>query len=468
MSMLIKMLPNELILHTLCMLTDIRDIMSILDSNSDIKQIIIKNFDYIIRNIIINNNHSYPQMSRLIALCYKKNISFKYKLPIIENICDFISNVSKNTIIGDFLDLNMSIKKEEEHEDGVIIPLSKSYTDIYKMYYQCRINKKFNHDDALSASIYLEWEQYNKMLFYLRMNFEPSIAIDMALFNEEELMKVNMIMKQKVNIIHAIRAVNELVTDDNITKALDVFKRGIPFESAIDVVVDELTDDEIENMRKLMIDGIDSNNARQCSIYNEENRRIIVYLYRKNVDIYITRSIIELIDYRINGFIELIDNNVDINDACRAVYDESINEEQFNEFINLIKNKIKFNLAFVIAKNFNSAEIIKFMTIIDFGVDADIAYDVVDIFEDNQISEFLKLVSDGYNNESVYDIVLLYNNNQRILCKEFIKNNLSYNLIESYNEEQITKFLKLINEDNIDFNNAKNIIDNEPSAKRLQ
>ena len=201
---------------------------------------------------------------------------------------------------------------------------------------------------------------------------------------------------------------------------------------------------------------------------NENNKELLPIIDKLFINLKLVCSSPKANSNNILKDIELIDNNVDINDAFHAVFDESINEEQFNEFINLIKNKIKFNLAFVIAKNFNSAEIIKFMTIIDFGVDTDIAYDVVDIFEDNQISEFLKLVSDGYNNESAYDIVLLYNNNQRILCKEFIKNNLSYNLIESYTEEQITKFLKLINEDNIDFNNAKNIIDNEPPAKRLR
>ena len=54
MSMIISKLPYELILNTICMLTDIRDIMSLIDSNPDIKKLIIYNFNYIIKKIEIN------------------------------------------------------------------------------------------------------------------------------------------------------------------------------------------------------------------------------------------------------------------------------------------------------------------------------------------------------------------------------------------------------------------------------
>lgn len=52
MAMIIKHLPIELVLNTLTMFTDIRDIMSFLKSNKDIEKIIINNFNILLRILL--------------------------------------------------------------------------------------------------------------------------------------------------------------------------------------------------------------------------------------------------------------------------------------------------------------------------------------------------------------------------------------------------------------------------------
>ena len=51
--------------------------------------------------------------------------------------------------------------------------------------------------------------------------------------------------------------------------------------------------------------------------------------------------------------------------------------------------------------------------------------------------------------------------------KKDIKNGIKCDLVESYTEEQIGIFIRMINEENVDFNTAKLFIDSmEPPAKR--
>lgn len=464
MSTIIGTLPYELILKTICTLNDIRDVVSFSMSNQDINDIVIKNLNYIIDNLIINNSQSYPQMSLLISSCYKKHADYEHNSYIIRRICNFISSVPKETIIKELNDLNIFIKAQDEPHNSEIAPLSKTPGDIYKMYYHCRINKHFTHDESTYASIYLEWSQFVKMHFYLKMH-KPMESMHIAQLNDEQVIKMNMIVMHDIDIFNAIRAVNEL-TDDGISKALEIFKRGVPINNAIDAV-EELEDHEIDVMCQLINEGIEPTVAHYTSTYFEEHRNIMINLYNKNVDIDLIVDIIEnSSDERINWFIIMIDNNIDEGFASNIVEDETMDDEKFNEFINLIKMDIDNKLARTIVEHFDNTDIIKFITIINFNVSTEIAYDVVDLFSDTQITEFLKLIGDGIDEDDAYDMIMLYNNNQRIMCSFLVKNNLSCDLVENYNDEQITTFLKLINEDGIDFNIAKSIIDGEPSAKR--
>jgi hypothetical protein len=129
--------------------------------------------------------------------------------------------------------------------------------------------------------------------------------------------------------------------------------------------------------------------------------------------------------------------------------------------------KIEYKLARAIVENFENNKIIKFVVIIEHIVNSEMAYDVVDLFDDTQIAQFLKLINDGINEDDAYDMVMLYNDNQRMMCSILIKNGISCDLVESYDDEQISTFIKMINEENVDFYTAKKIIDSmEPPAKR--
>ncbi len=425
------------------MLTDIRDIMSLFDSNPDIKKLIINNFNYIIKKIINNNNTFYPQMSTLISSFYKtiyyynKNNSY-----IIENICDFISIVSKETIIADLNNLNNSITEREEHlfellemNEKMINNYKKTHPhkDIYEKYYNCRINKKFNHIDATRASIYLDTDNFNKMNYYFGMKFEPNIAIDFALLSEEEMMNVNMIMKHKIDIKQAITTVN-LLNNDNIMKALNIFKRGILFENAVDMIDNYMADEVIENIIKIIKEGIEYSIAREISSFDQEEQQRIIKLYR-NKKINIIQTVIQNIDiHRISGFFTLIENNVDENNALNIIQDESIDFIQFNNFIILVEEKIEYKFALNIVKKFDFNQIILFEVIVEYKVDPKIAYNVIDTFEEDQVNEFLTLLNEKINAEIAYDMIMLYDEDERILCKEFMMNNLSYNFVDNYND----------------------------------
>lgn len=453
MAMIINCLPIELVLKTMSMLTDIRDINALINSNQDIKHIIINNFTYIIKNLISNNKISYPQMSIIISCCYNNNlkiIDYKYNELIIYKLCEFINQVPKNEIIS----------------DAYALVFNNLVNTQYQIYYYCRIYEKLTHSESHNAALILDWKEIDKMCIYLSLQCRPMDAIYAAKLIDEEVIKMNMIMENKIDMFNSIRAVNEL-SDDGIIKMLKLVKRGIPPVNAIDAIVD-LEDEDIEIMCQLINEGIEPDVARYSSVYTEEHRHIMLYLFHKNINIDVIIDIIENnFDDRINWFVTMIDNNIDIEFASNIINDENIDNEKFNEFINLIKMNVEYKLARTIIENFDDIKIIKFITIINLGVSIEVAYDVVDLFNNTQITEFLKLINNGIEANTAYDIVILYNDNQRMMCSILIKNNISCELVESYNDEQISTFIRIVNEDNVDFNTAKCFIDSmEPSAKR--
>ncbi len=468
--MIINTLPYELTLNILTMFTDIRDIIALSKSNKDINKIIIKNLNYIIKNIIKNNKLSYPQMSILISCCYNEQHDYKNKIYNIKGICEFISNVSKEIIIKELNDLNENIKKEENQEYRVInneiIPLSKTHDEIYKMYYHCRINKIFEHGDALTTSINLTWEDFLKANFYLGMGFKPNDAIDAAILPDEAIIKMHMLIKNNIGISNAIHCVIEL-SDEDITKMLSLVKRGISPDNAIDIV-GEFEDNEIEIISNFINEGIDYMVARDIVFYPEEYHNIILKLNHKKINMEMIIDVIENYDEeQINWFVIMIDNEIDKDFALEVIKDDDIDEDKFNEFIELIKIKIECKMARTIVKKFESINIIKFIAIINHNVDVEIAFDVIDLFNDKQITKFLILVNDGFDGKNSYDMVMLYDDNQRMMCSIFIKNNISGDLVDNYTDEQIKTFIKMFNEDNVDFNTVKAFIESmEPPAKR--
>jgi hypothetical protein len=212
MSMITNILPYELTLNILTMFSDIRDIIALSKTNDDINKIITENLDYVIKNIIKNNKLSYPQMSKLISSCYNKQDNYESNMYNIKNLCEFISNVSKEIITNEFNQL-IKLINEEEEENGIdtddYIPLSKTHDEIYKMYHHCRINKKFEHADAWFASLRLTWQDFIKTNFYSEMGYKPSDAIYASLFNDEEVIKMNMLIKKKK--LHISIAINCVV-----------------------------------------------------------------------------------------------------------------------------------------------------------------------------------------------------------------------------------------------------------------
>ena len=470
MSMITTILPYELTLNILTMFTDIRDIIALSKSNKDINKIIIKNLNYVIKSIIINNKFSYPQMSTLISSCYNKKHNYKNNIYNIKTASEFISNVSKEIIIKELNDLNDKIKEEENQEyrviDNEIIPLSKTHNEIYKMYYHCRINKKLEHSDALTTSINLTWKDFIKANFYLGMGYKIYDAIDAAILTDEEVIKMNMLIKNKIDITNAIRCVIEL-SDDDITKMLSLVKRGISPDNAIDIV-GEFEDDLIEIICNFINEGIEYTVAKDIVFYPEEYHNIILKLNRKNINMEMIIDVIENYDdEQINWFVIMIDNEIDKDFSLEVIKDDDVDEDKFNEFIELIKIKIECKMARTIVKKFESINIIKFIAIINHNIDVEIAYDVIDLFNDKQITKFLILVNDGFDGNTAYDMVMLYDDEQRTMCSIFIKNGISCDLVDNYTNEQIKMFIKMVNEDNVDFNTAKAFIDSmEPPAKR--
>jgi hypothetical protein len=467
--MITTILPYELTLNILTMFTDIRDIIALTKSNKDINKIFIKNINYVIKSLIKNNKFSYQQMSILISSCYYKQHNYKNKIYNIKSVCEFISNVSKEIIIKELNDLNDKIKEEENQEyrviDNEIIPLSKTHNEIYKMYYHCRINKNLEHSDALTASINITWQDFLKVNFYLGMGYKPNDAIDVAIFTDEEVIKMNMLIKNKIGISNAIRCVIEL-SDEDITKMLSLVKRGLSSDNAIDIV--EFEDDLIEIICNFINEGIECKVAKDIVFYPEEYHNIILKLNRKKINMEMIIDVIENYDEeQINWFVIMIDNEINKDFALEVIKDDDMDEDKFNEFIELIKIKIECKMARTIVQKFESINIIKFIAIINHNVDTEIAYDVIDLFDDKQITKFLILVNDGIDGNTAYDMVMLYDDNQRIMCSIFIKNGISCDLVENYTDEQIKMFIKMFNEDHVDFNTVKSFIDSmEPPAKR--
>jgi hypothetical protein len=336
MAMLIKHLPIELILKTTCMFTDIRDIMSFFNSNKDIEQIIINNLKYIIKNFINTNKHIYPQMSMIVSCCYHLRKGYEYNLQVIHKICEFITKVPKNEIIS--------------NSDKLVVYNTNMQ---YIIYYNCRINCMFTHNEAWDASILLDFEKLKKMRIFLDLNYQPINAIHAAQLTDEEVIKMNMIIENNIDHFNSIRAVNEL-TDEGIVKMLELVKRDIPPTNAIDAVID-LDDEEIEIMCQVFNEGIDADVARYSSVYSEEHRNIMIYLFHKNIDIDIIIDVIEnSVDERINWFVSMIDNNINADFASNIIEDEDIDDDKFNEFINLIKINIECKLARTIIDKFDS------------------------------------------------------------------------------------------------------------------
>jgi hypothetical protein len=478
MSMITHILPYELTLNILTMFTDIRDIISLTKSNDDINKIIIKNLNYVIKNLINNNKFSYPQMSILINSCYYKHRNYKNKIYNIKNkiyniknACVFISNVSKEIIIKELNDLNDKIKEEENHEyrifDDEIIPLSKSHNEIYKMYYHCRINKNLEHGDAITASINLTWKDFLKLNFYLGIGYKPNDAIEAARFTDEDVIKMNMLIKNQIGVTNAIRSVIEL-SDEDITKMLSLVNRGISPDNAFDIV-NEFSDNLIEIVFNLINEGIEYKFARDIVFYPKKYHNIILKLNRKKINMDMIMDIIENYGGRFSWFDIMIDNEIDKDFALEIIKDDDIYKHTFNKFIKLIKIKIECKMARTIVKKFESDMIIRFIALINRNIDVKIAFDVIDLFNYKQIIKFLILLKDGFDGKTAYDMVMLYDNNQRMMCSIFIKNGISSDLVESYTDEQIKTFIKMVNEDNVDFNTAKAFIESiEPPAKRIR
>jgi hypothetical protein len=465
--MITNALPYELTLHILTMFTDIRDIVAFYKSHEDIKKIIIKNLNYVIKSLVNNNKISYPQMSILINSCYYKQHNYKYNMYNMITTSEFISNVSKDIIIEEVDKLEYEINKERRiFENQINIPLSKTNDEIYKMYYHCRIHKNFKQEDAIFASIFLTWNKFIKTNYYVAMKYNPADAIKAALLTDEEVIKLNMLMKKNIDIENALRCVTEL-SDEDIAKMLSLVNRGISTNNAIDIV-EEFEDDFIEIMCNFINEGIEYAVARNVILYPEEYHSIILELNRKKIDMDIIITIIENFEVeQINWFVIMINNDIDKYFALDLIEDNDMDNEKFKEFIELIKIKIECKMARTIVKKFESINIIKFIAIINHNVDVEIAFDVIDLFDDKQITKFLILVNDEFDGNTAYDMVMIYDENQRMMCSIFIKNGISCDLVESYTDEQIKMFIKMFNEDHVDFNTAKEFIDSmERPAKR--
>jgi hypothetical protein len=450
------------------MFTDISDIVAFYKSHDDIKKIISKNLNYVIKSLANNNKISYPQMSVLINSCYFKQYNYKYNMYNIITASEFISNVSKEIIIEEFDKLEYEINEERRiFKKTHNKTLSKTNDQIYQMYYYCRIHKQFEQDDAIFASIFLSWQLFIKTNYYVAMKYKPIHAIKAALLNDEEVVKMNMLIKNNIDIANAIQCVVEL-SDEDITKMLSLVNRGISINNAIDIVR-EFEDDMIEIMYKFIIEGIEYDVARDVILYPEEYHNIILKLHHKKINMEMIIDVIENYDIEQNNwFVIMIDNEIDTDFALEIIKDDDIDEDKFNEFIELIKIKIECKMARTIVKKFESINIIKFIAIINHNIDVEIAFDVIDLFDDNKITAFLMLVNDGFDGNTAYDMVMLYDDEQRTMCSILIKNGLSYDLVESYTREQIIMFNKMINEDHVDFNTAKSFIDSmeRPSKRR--
>ncbi len=459
--MIINYLPNELILNTIYMFDDIRDIMRLFETDAKFKQIIIKNFYYIIKNLIKNNERNYNEMSLIIKSCFPQKQNFKANTYIIDNVIQFISTVSKETIIEDFNLLNEKIKEEIDDLNNNFL------NNIYKKYFNLRINKKINNDDAINAVIFLDDNKLNKMNFYLGMGYEPNIAINMAHFDEEQLIELNKVMRLKINIKQAMFAVSVL-NNDGINATIKLFKRGVPFMDSVNAVADQLEENELENMAELFNSGVPANIARICSVYIKKHQDIIVDMYHKNIDINLVINIIEnCLDDRIDMFVKLINKNINAEEASNIVLNENIDDNMVSDYCDLIDLNIDYKFAITIVKKFNFEDINTFKFLSEEGISPDIAFDIVDNFNEEQYINFMCLINDNINEEIAYDMAMIYNEYQVFLCGEFIKNGIDYKLIEDYSHDQIKTFIEMICEEKVDFHEIKRIIDSiEPVAKR--
>lgn len=447
-------LPKEMILHVMGMLADIRDIKSLYKTNKDIKYIIKEHFNNIIKNIIINNKYSYPQMSFIMNCCYKKNVGYINNSEMFHQMSKFISTTSKTDIIKEFNNI-LAMNRED-----IIVSTQIS------IYYYCRIIKQFTHGESYNATFILNPEDIVKMNMFLAINYSASDAIRAAQLTDEQVIKMNMIIKKNISVFDAIRAVNSL-RDEDITKMIGLVQRNIPANNAIDAIED-LEDEQIEIMCQLFNEGIDPDVSRYASVYTFEHREILIKLFKIGVDIDMIVDIIENnTDDRIDWFVTMIEVDIDSNFALSIIEDEEMNEEKFNEFINLTKMNIELKMAHAIVTNFDNEGIIKFVTLVSHNINVEIVYDVINLFTNRQIEDFVKLLIDGIEAEIAYDMIMLYNENQRIMCTILIKNGIKCDLVENYAEEQISVFIRMVNEEHVDFNTAKLFIDSmEPPAKR--
>ncbi len=234
--------------------------------------------------------------------------------------------------------------------------------------------------------------------------------------------------------------------------------------------VHHLKINQIFNMVNLTKKGYNVNDAFEAAkTLNKEGIDKMLLIMQRGLNILNSIRVVDSFDDTgIEKVFELIKKNIPVENAIDAV--EDLNDELIEVMLYLFRNGVDADTARCAASVFiNEAKQNQLIYLINKGVEKDLVLDIIEHFDEEQITAIKDLMNIGVNCDIACNLIQLSDKSQLLssdgcinrimnLYKKGLDNHKLNHLINEFTEEQINKFSDLMNK-NINYSIAIDAIE---------